>query len=168
MARGSITSVSNNKSKMSKYEKQARSEMEAKVANMAPSKPKPMFPLSKEQRKIFNRYAKLNDSFNEADSTSITLLAYSMHRYTLIHEYMNTLDITDERNVQLERRALAFDKAINTHMTALSIPLTQRLRMSNDMAKVMIEERKLEQMERDNQPIQEVNPIINLMEALKR
>ncbi|MED3831932.1 hypothetical protein [Peribacillus frigoritolerans] len=167
MARGSITSISNSKSKVSKFERQARTEMEAKVANMAPSKPKPMFSLSKEQRKIFNRYVKLNDTFNEADSTSLTLLTYSMYRYTLIHEYMNTLDVLDERNVQLERRALAFDKAINTHMSALSIPLTQRLRMSNDMAKAMIEEKKLEQMEKDNQP-KEVNPILQLLADMKK
>ncbi|MFD4863668.1 hypothetical protein, partial [Streptomyces atratus] len=117
-------SVNTMSRKMSKLEIQARTETEAKVADMAPSKPKPMSPLSKEQRKIFNRYVKLNDSFNEADSTSLTLLTRSMHRYMEIQEAIDTLDVADERNVQLERRALAYDKAISQHMTALSIPLT--------------------------------------------
>ncbi len=46
-------------------------------------------------------------------------------------------------------------------MTALCIPLSQRLRLSNEMAKLMIEEKKLEQM--NGAVVQEVNPLLTLL-----
>jgi hypothetical protein len=134
---------------------------------MAPKKPKPVITLSKEEKKAFNRLAKLNDSFNEADSKSLTILTRSLYRYSLLNDVLNDLDPLDEQSASLERRIHAYDKAITTHMSLLNIPLTQRLRMANDMAKVMIEEKKLEQMENSAQP-KEINPLLAVLEARKK
>jgi flagellar biosynthesis chaperone FliJ len=166
MAQGRITPVGLMTSKMSKLEKQVRTQMEAEVNYTTPKKPKPTVTLTKEERKLFNRFVKLNDSFTEADSTSLSLLTTALYRYEQIKEALSTMDIFDERNITMERRMLAYDKAISQHMTALSIPLTQRLRMSNDLAKVMIEEKKLEQM--NGQAMPEVNPALAILDRRKR
>lgn len=150
---------------LTKLEIASRTEAEAQVLNVA-TKPKPIFDLNKTEKKLFNKYIKLNDSFTEADSTSLSLLVSSMYDYNEIREAIRNMDVLDERRIVLERRLMAYDKAITTHMVALSIPLTQRLRLANDMAKVMIEEKKLEQMSNDNKP-QEVNPLLALLEELK-
>ncbi|MGG0287195.1 hypothetical protein ABEY41_19150 [Peribacillus butanolivorans] len=155
-------SVATMSMKMSKAEIQARTEMEAKVQEMAPKKPKPTIELSKEERKIFNRFVKLNDNFNEADATSLTILTRSLHRYLLLNDELNGLDPLDEQTVSLERRIHAYDKVIIQHMTLLCIPLNQRLRMANDMAKVEIEQKKLEQM--NGIKPQEVNPLMALLQ----
>lgn len=44
----------------------------------------------------------------------------------------------------------------------LCIPLSQRFRLANDLAKVMIEEKKLAQMNAEG--IQTVNPVLALLE----
>ena len=164
MAQGRITPLNQMTRNITKLEREVRTEIENQPTQVA-KKPKPTMVFSKEERKMFSKIVKLNDSFSEADSISITQLTRAMHRHALINEAMDDLDVMDERNVTLERRALAYDKAISQHMTALSIPLTQRLRMANDMAKVMIEERKLEQMK--SPELKEVNPLLNLLEAMK-
>ena len=152
--------------KISKLEKQTRQDMEEKVNNMAPKKPKPIFNLSKEEKKVFRKYVKLNDTFNEADSTSLSILARSMYRYTVLSDALNDLDPLVEQTVSLERRIHAYDKAIVLHMNLLCIPLSQRLKMANDMAKVEIEQKKLEQMNGNKLP--EVNPLLELLNDIKQ
>lgn len=161
MAQGRMTPIAQMTRKVSKLEREMRTQLENEVYTMASKKPKPIVTMSKAEKKIFSKYSKLNDSFNEADSTSLSLLTKSLYRYNALQEVLCMLDITDERCSDLERRMLNFDKTICQHMTALSIPLTQRLRMSNELAKVLIEEKKLEQM---NNPTRvEVNPLLALL-----
>ncbi|MFD6211202.1 hypothetical protein [Peribacillus sp. NPDC060253] len=167
MPQGSITPVSEMTGNMSKLEREIRAQIEAEIANKEPRKPKPDIILSKEERKIFNRLVKLNDNFTEDDSKSLTILTRSLHRYSLLNDVLNDLDPLDEQSASLERRIHAFDKSITTHMTLLNIPLTQRLRMANDMAKRMIEEKKLEQMTNNAQP-KEINPLVAILEARKK
>jgi len=78
-----------------------------------------------------------------------------------VHEQLNLLD---DQSHSLERRMLAFDKAIKEHMSALCISLNTRLKLANDMAKVMFEERKLDQMKTKQQT---VNPLDAVLEATK-
>lgn len=164
MAQGKITSLDKMSSHLTKIEKSSREEADRAVAGMIVAKrPRPAVTLTKEERKIFNRFTKLNTSFTEADSTSLSLLATALYRYEEIKEAIQSLDVFDERNITLERRALAYDKAISQHMNALSIPLNQRYKLANDMAKVMIEEKKLQQMEQQNQP-RTVNPLLAILE----
>lgn len=79
---------------------------------------------------------------------------------------MNTeleeLEIFDELSVDLEKRIHAYERSIIAHMKDLCIPLSQRLRLSNDIAKLMIEEKKLEQMNQQNN--QAINPLMALLE----
>lgn len=163
MAQGRITPLNQMTSHLTKTEIAVRKQIEAKVAQQPVTKPKPIFDLNKTEKKLFNKYIKLNDSFTEADSTSLSLLVSSMYDYNEIREAIRNINVLDERRIVLERRLMAYDKAITSHMIALSIPLTQRLRLANDMAKVMIEEKKLEQMSNDNKA-QEVNPLLALLE----
>lgn len=111
---------------------------------------------------MFNKFVKLNDNFTESDSTSLSLLVSSLYAYEELKQAIQDTDILDDSRGGLERRALAYDKALQQHMSALSISLSQRMKMMNDMAKTMIEEKKLEQMNQQN--IQAVNPLMALLE----
>ncbi|MFZ0444200.1 MAG: hypothetical protein WAM95_06110 [Bacillus sp. (in: firmicutes)] len=157
-------SVSEMSRKMSKAEISARQEMEAKVvSNQTTPKASPL--LNPAERKIFNKLKKRNDNFTESDSESLNMLTQYLHRYNVLKTVLDDLDPLDAQAYELERRIIAIDKQINQHMIALCLPLSQRLRMANDMAKVMIEEKKLEQMSAENK--QEVNPIYKLLEDIK-
>ncbi|MDA1906036.1 hypothetical protein PDK24_09455 [Bacillus cereus] len=148
--------------KISKAEKQAREEMERKLVGNLQSKPEAWLSMNKKELVTFNKLAKLNENFTEADSISLSMLTKSMYRYHLLNSRLEELDALDECSVDIEKRIRAYEKSIITHMTALCIPLSQRLRLSNEMAKLMIEEKKLEQM--NGAVVQEVNPLLTLLE----
>lgn len=158
----SITTVSKN---MTKAEIQARTEAEATIAALSNSKPKATVLLNTAEKKIFRRMAKLNDSYCDADSSTLTQLAIATVKMAQLKEAMEDLDLLDERHEKLERRFVAIDKVIQAHINALSMPLTSRLRMANDMAKVMIEERKLEQM--NGPELKMINPLLGMLEEMK-
>lgn len=151
--------------KISKAERKAREEAEAKVVTNLQSKPEPQGLLNESQQIIFDNIVKLNDSFTIADSISLTMLARAIHRYNVLNDVLGELDVLDEQAASLEKRIHAFDKSIIVHMNLLCIPLSQRLRLSNDMARLAIEEKKLEQM--NEQKPQEVNPLLAILEATK-
>ncbi|MGG0590529.1 hypothetical protein ABEY80_11855 [Priestia megaterium] len=165
MARGHISTVDNLSRKISKDEKNARKMAENEINSIGIGTPEPIMPLNDAEQKLFDKYVELNDSFNAADSTALTLLVNSMYVYTELILAAKELPVTDEDRASLERRALAFDKAVQQHAASLSISLTNRLRMANDMAKVMIEEKKLANMEAPQ--VQEVNPLLAVLEARK-
>jgi DNA repair ATPase RecN len=165
MARGIRTSTDQLKRKVSKAEIAARQEAESLlVTNQTTPKASPL--LNTEERKIFNKLKKRNGNYTENDSESLNLLSQYLHIWTKLKQAHNGLDIADEDAPDLEKRMIAIDKQISQHMSALAIPLSQRFRLANDMAKVMIEEKKLEQMEQQNKP-QEVNPALAILEAFK-
>ncbi|MDF2015555.1 hypothetical protein [Priestia megaterium] len=158
-------SIANNKQKMSKEERKMREEAEERIANQVKTPPKPTGTLKEAQKSLFDNYVKLNDNFSESDSTSLTALTRSVHRQNVLIERLEELDELDEKALELERRIHAYERSIVQQMTLLCIPLNQRLRMASDMAKTMIEEKKLEQMN-EQQP-QEVNPLLAILEATK-
>ncbi|MBY0027941.1 hypothetical protein H7K20_12600 [Priestia aryabhattai] len=165
MARGHISTVDNLSRKISKDEKNARKMAENEIKAVGIGTPEPIMPLNDTEQSLFDKYVELNDSFNAADSTALTLLVNSMYMYTELILAAKELPVYDDNRANLERRALAFDKAAQQHAASLSISLTSRLRMANDMAKVMIEEKKLANMEA--QPVQEVNPLLAILEGAK-
>jgi hypothetical protein len=155
---GSVHQIRKN---LTKAEKAAREKMEAEIVQ-SPTKPKPLAFINKAEKKIFNKFVKLNDNFTEADSTSLSILTKSLARYTALNQRLEELDDFDERCIQLEKRIHAYDKQIMVHMQALCIPLNQRLRLNNEMAKLLIEEQKLQQMQEANKP-QSINPLLALL-----
>jgi len=158
-------SVSQMTRKISKAERKAREEAEAKYVTNLQSKPEPQGRLNESQQIIFDNIVKLNDNFTIADSISLTMLARALHRYNLLNDVLHELDILDEQVASLEKRIHAYEKSITAHMNLLCIPLNQRLRLANDMARIAIEEKKLEDM--NNQQPQEVNPLLAILEATK-
>ncbi|QDZ83530.1 hypothetical protein [Priestia megaterium] len=161
MAKGHISTVDNLSRKISKDEKIARKQAENEVKVIGIGQPEPVMALNDSELTIFEKYVSLNDSFNAADSTALTLLVKSLYRYTEIDQAIGELDVLDDRRAGLIRQASTYDKAVQQHSAALSIPLTSRLRMANDMAKVMVEEKKLASMEAEKK--QEVNPLLALL-----
>lgn len=160
MARGIRTSSNQLKRKVSKVELAAREQAEAEVVtNLTKPKASPM--LTNEERKMFNKLKKRNDNYTENDSESLNLLAQYLTMWYNLKQSYNALGVFDERSGDLERRMIALDKQIASHMSALAIPLSQRYRLANDMAKVMIEEKKLEQMQAEKRV--EVNPLLALL-----
>ncbi|MFF2591074.1 hypothetical protein ACFVSS_25200 [Peribacillus butanolivorans] len=164
MARGVRTGTNQLKMKASKPTIAARQEAERLVVtNQTSPKASPL--LNAEERKIFNKLKKRNDNYTENDSESLNLLSQYLNMWYKLKQAHNELDIFDERTSDYERRMIAIDKQISQHMSALAIPLSQRFRLANDMAKVMIEEKKLEQM--NGIKPQEVNPLMALLQKEK-
>jgi len=165
MARGHISTVDNLSRKISKDEKIARKQAENEIKAVGIGTPEPVMALNDSELTIFEKYVSLNDSFNAADSTALTLLVKSLYRYTEIDQAIGELDVLDDRRAGLIRQVSTYDKAVQQHSAALSLSLTARLRMANDMAKVMIEEKKLANMEAPQ--VQEINPLLAVLEARK-
>ncbi|PFX73751.1 hypothetical protein COL39_13025 [Bacillus cereus] len=151
------------KQKMSKSDRAIRQQTEDKVVTNN-TKPKPASFLNKDASKVFHKLKKLNDNFTEGDSHSLSLLARNIYRYTLLNVQLDEMDVLDEESINLEKRIHAYEKAIHQNMVELCIPLSQRLKLANDMAKTLIEEKKLEAM--NNKPVQEGNPLLSLLKEL--
>ncbi|QHE63104.1 hypothetical protein FHE72_20410 [Rossellomorea vietnamensis] len=150
--------------KMSKGEISAREAAEAQVLSND-TKPVASSLLNNEELKLFNKLKTHNDNFTEADSNSLNMLAQYLYMWARLKKAHSDLSIEDERALGFEKRMIGIDKQINQHMTALCIPLSQRLRLANELAKVMIEEKKLAEIETETK--KEVNPLLAVLEATK-
>ena len=150
----------------SKAQLAARQEAEQLVVTNA-TKPK-MNEVTKNHasmKKIFNQLKKYNDHFTEADSIALNTLVFNLHM-KVIHELeLAKLNVLDDNYERFLLRLEKFNKQINESMKQLCIPLNARLSLANDMAKVMIEEKKLQQME--GPQVKEVNPLLAVLEATK-
>lgn len=115
-------------------------------------------------RKLFNKLKNLNDHFTEADSIALNTLTFNIYHRALNENRINEYDIEDERYERFLLRIEKFNRMIDNSMKQLCIPLNSRLSLANDMAKVMIEEKKLEAMEAST--VQEVNPVYALLKDI--
>lgn len=165
--KGRTTSIQNMTANVSKLERAEREKAEQQIQALGKSVPEPVTPMNDVELAIFNKYAQLNENFNEFDSTALSLLVNSLYMYNELNIAAKELDILDENRASLTRQMLAFDKTIQQHAAALSLSLTNRLRMANDMAKVAIEEKKLANMENDKMQAETVNPLLAVLEATK-
>ncbi|MBE5096463.1 hypothetical protein IGH98_22440 [Bacillus thuringiensis] len=157
-----VKSIDQVKQKMSKSDRAIKTEVQSQVVTNIKTKPKAYSFVSKPMKRIFNKLVKLNENFTESDSMSLSMLTKSLYRYELLNNQLEELEVFDELSVDLEKRIHAYERSITAHMKDLCIPLSQRLRLSNDIAKLMIEEKKLEQMNQQNK--QETNPLLALLE----
>jgi len=155
-------SVHNTTMKMSNEEREIRSKMEQEIVNASNSAPEPVVRMDETLLTIFEKFKQLNGNYTDADSTSLSLLVKSLYRYNELDQAIDELDILDDRRAGLIRQMLAFDKAVQQHMTALSIPLSQRYKLANDIAKTLVEEKRLANMEAEK--AQEVNPLFEVLE----
>ena len=116
-------------------------------------------------RKMFNQMVQLNDHFTESDSVSLNTLIYNLYLKELNEEKLLHTDLEDEGYERLLVRLEKFNKQINESLKQLCIPLNARLSLANDMAKVMIEEKKLAALEVPE--AKETNPLLAVLEATK-
>ncbi|MFS8185619.1 hypothetical protein ACMG4J_02520 [Rossellomorea marisflavi] len=151
------------KKHLTKGEIEARKEAEAKIFS-DDSKPRPneIVQSNNEMMVIFNQLSNLNEYYTEADSISLNTLVFNLYLKFQNEQYMSSLDISDDNYERFIIRLEKFNKQINESMKQLCIPLSNRLSLANDMAKIMIEEKKLEKMKEQNK--QEVNPLLSLLE----
>lgn len=152
---GATKSIHNMTRKMKKEDRELREQMEDEHVTDKTT-PKIILPLSKDARKIFNRLKKRNEHFTEDDSASLTALAFALSEKGKSMELLQEHNPLSEEYRFLTKNISDYDKQAIQHMTALSIPLKDRLRLANEMTKIAIEERKLDAM---NQPQEQVNAI---------
>ena len=158
----SLQTISKN---LTKGELEARKEAETQVFK---DKSEPVFAdfnTTKFEKKLFEKLVEINDNFTGADSTSLSILTRSLYRFQVLNNTLDSLDPTDDQCSGLEKRIHAYERSINQHMNMLCIPLNQRLRLTHDLAKIMIEEKKLEQM--NNKEAQKINPAYKLLEEIE-
>ncbi|HHQ2477319.1 TPA: hypothetical protein ACSPJ7_001502 [Bacillus cereus] len=151
---GAVKSVQHSTRKTSKHEREMREEMEDKYVTDKTS-PTIILPLSKDARKIFNKLKKRNEHFTQDDSASLTALAFALSEKGKSMELLQEYNPLSDEYRFLTKNISDYDKQAIQHMTALSIPLKDRLRLANEMTKIAIEEKKLQAM---NQPQEQVNP----------
>lgn len=152
--------VKSTKKHLTKMEIFARETAEAAVVtNPTTPIPNAIVKGKKALRTIFDSFVGLNDHFTEADSVALNTLTVNYSLKMENERKLLTLDIMDEEYDKLLNRLDKLDKKINESMKQLCMPLNARLSLANDMAKVMIEEKKLASM---NAP-QTVNPLMALL-----
>ncbi|MEJ9232225.1 hypothetical protein LAV79_22770 [Peribacillus butanolivorans] len=154
------------KQNLTKAQIEARQKAESLVVTN-PSQPKQnaIIKSSPTLKKMFNQLKKLNDHFTEADSISLNTLTFNLHLKAMNEQKLFTLHIEHDEYERYLVRLEKIDKKINESMKQLCIPLNNRLSLANDMAKVMIEEKKLEQM--NGIKPQETNPLMTLLQKEK-
>ncbi|MED4634982.1 hypothetical protein P9443_19100 [Peribacillus frigoritolerans] len=155
-------SLSAGRQNLTKAQIRARQEAENLVVTN-PTKPKAneITKSVKPMLKLFNQLKKVNDHFTDADGIALNTLAYNMYFKYMNEQHLLSLNVTDDDCERYMSRIEKLNKQINESMKQLCIPLNNRLSLANDMAKVMIEEKKLEQMQA--RKMQEVNPLLALL-----
>lgn len=152
--------------KMSKTEIAAREEAESQVVtNQTTPKQNNVVKNSKPMRTLFNQLKKYNDHFTEADSIALNTLTFNLHMKFAHEEQITTMNMLDDNYDLFIKRVEKFNKQITESMKQLCIPLNARLSLANDMAKVMIEEKKLAGMESEEE--KPVNPLQTLLDQMK-
>lgn len=161
MAQEKLLSQSNRN--LSKAQIDARQKAEQMVVtNPTTPKPDEVTKINRPMRLLFNKLRKLNDHFTEADSVALNTLVFSLHMRQRSQLKLVATDELDESYAKLLTHIEKHNKQINESMKQLCLPLNARLSLANDMAKVMIEEKKLEQMNQAN--VITVNPLQSLLE----
>ncbi|MCM2532171.1 hypothetical protein NDK43_06885 [Neobacillus pocheonensis] len=137
------TSIINQVRHNSKAQIEARQQAESQVVTNA-TKPLPnaIVKSNKAMKKLFKQLIALNDPFTEADGISLNTLTYNLHLKAQNEQKLLEFDIEDEQYERFLVRLEKIDKKINESMKQLCLPLTNRLSLANDMAKVMIEEKE--------------------------
>ncbi|KAB7640283.1 hypothetical protein [Bacillus sp. B3-WWTP-C-10-D-3] len=116
-------------------------------------------------KKTFNKLKKLSDLFTDADSKDLNTMTFNLYLKAEQERKLIAIDESIELNENYDHilnRLEKLDKKIDTASKNLGLTLTQRLRMSSDLAKLYLEQQKLNAT---SQPQQQENP---LMELLKR
>lgn len=143
-----VKSIINMTRKVSKFVRETRANLEESIVKRGNSKPQPWFLNNEHELAIFHNLAKLNDYSADADGISLSMLAQSLYRYEKYSNAIIELDFDDERVDRLDKIRRLLEKSIIQHMTLLCIPLNQRLRLSNDLSKLKVQERQLEQLKK--------------------
>lgn len=145
----------------------ARLEAESMVVTNATSpKPNDIVKSNPAMKKLFNQLKKLNDHFTESDSIALNTLVFNMYLKSRNERKLSELDDEAEDYERYLIRIEKLNKLVNETMKQLCIPLNARLSLANDMAKIMVEERKLSQIEEANREAP-INPLLAVLEAAK-
>ncbi|YCI77804.1 hypothetical protein M1D47_04040 [Bacillus sp. R1-10] len=161
-------SIDDNKSKMAKIDCETRAEVEIEHQEKAKaSQPIPTISLVAAEQKFFDEIVKHNDHFTINHSTNVTMLAHNMYRFEKYKKFVHKMKLDDERIGFYEKQKLAYDKQVALYTTKLGLDMKDIQRMIFEEARLRIEEKKLEQMEINKQP-QEVNPLMAVLEAMKK
>lgn len=154
--------LANTRRNLSKAQIAARKQAEELVVtNATVPKPSEIIRNNPPMKKLFNRVKKYNDHFTEADSIALSTLSFNLHLKHINETQLAALDVTDDECERYLLRLDKLDRKINDSMKQLCIPLNSRLSLANDMAKIMLEEKKLQQMNNEGSV---VNPLLALLE----
>lgn len=159
----SIKPISASNRHVSKMARRIREEEEAKIMGIEKGPPKPASYLDKEGRKHFRKFVKLHDHLNETDSEDLSQLCQYLVLHREAMKAMNGLDIFSKEYGNHLTQIMKFDKLIMSYMSHLCLTYRERLRLSNEMTKLRVEEMKLEQM---NGQAKEANPLLELLKKL--
>lgn len=117
-------------------------------------------------KKVFNKMVKSHPHWTEDDSIPLNDLVYYLHLQIDHKKRLLNVDETDGFEDDFERiqlRLEKIDKKIDTALKRLLMPLDSRMTLAHNMAKIALEEKKIEQAMNQNQP-KEINPVLELLQ----
>ncbi|MED3552527.1 hypothetical protein [Cytobacillus praedii] len=120
-------------------------------------------------KKLFNKIKKYSEYFTEDASDDINLLVVSLYQRDIQEEKLFKVmeneeahGALDDEYERIQLRLNKINKDIDTARKNLGLSMNAKLRMANDLAKIMLEQKKIENMSGNSQP-KEVNPVEALM-----
>lgn len=165
MVKGTFTPLEESKRNYSDAQRKARAEAEKKLLKPTEDKPKASKKLTKDERRIFNYYVKLDDGFCLNDSGVLTALAIAKHQYDVITDAINDLDVFDPQRKDLEKRAQAYHRDFLACEKELKITRSERAKLVNEEMNRMLKEQELEQKAKTEE--QPKNPLLEVLSKKK-
>lgn len=117
-------------------------------------------------KKLFNKIKKYSEYFSESDSDDLNTLVFNLYLKEQQEEKMLTIDESEQLDENYERILLRLDKIdkkIDTARKNLGLSMNARLRMANDLAKIMLEQKKIEKMGVQNNTDDDTALILELL-----
>ncbi|MED3578328.1 hypothetical protein P4501_11345 [Bacillus thuringiensis] len=154
-----IVPMENQRRNNSKAQIEVRTRMETRVNQGKPPKPDDEIKSVPSMKKMFSRLVRENPHFTENDSVPLNTLVFnlwlqSFERQKMIDNVQN--NGSRDEYTEIQQSLTKITKDINGALKQLQMPLENRMVLANNLAKIELEEMKIDAMNGANQPV--INP----------
>lgn len=148
---------------ITKAVREAREKAEGQVFKFVAPKANEVTNSNLHIKKIFNKLKKMSDLFSESNEEDLNSLAYFIYHKKLNQLKMNELDIDDDEYERYLNRIEKYSKQIKPLQDSLAMTVSQKLKISNDLANTYLKEIELtHKLEPERE---EKNPLYAVLEA---
>lgn len=154
-----VVPIKNQKRNNTKAQVEVRTKMETRVNQGKPPKPDDEIKSIPSMKKMFSRLVRENPHFTENDSVPLNTLVFnlwlqSFERQKMIDNVQN--NGSRDEYTEIQQSLTKITKDINGALKQLQMPLENRMVLANNLAKIELEEMKIDAMNGANQQV--INP----------